>query len=126
MKPVHFPLIFLFVLSLAASARADVRAAYLQGGGNTVTIRVEVTKPAPAATIVLQRFPAGVRLLSADPSPADVEPTTGTARWFFKRIRPGRNTISMHLSRPVSPKELSGIIRYHEPGTGKMVRVTIR
>jgi len=126
MKTVHFPLIFLFVLSLAAPLQAEVRAEYLQGGGNAVTIRVEVTRPAPAATIVLQRFPPGVRLLSADPSPADVEPSTGTARWFFKRIRPGRSTISMQLSRPVSSKELSGIIRYREPGTGKMVRVTIR
>ncbi|NOQ46917.1 MAG: hypothetical protein GQ559_09645 [Desulfobulbaceae bacterium] len=116
-------LLFFIIPALAA---ADVVGRYVGGRGNNVQVRLTVSKPPPAAFIVLQHLPAGVRIEAADPKPSGFDPASSTVKWLFKHPRPGSVAITMRLSRPVSGNMLTGEIRFRHPGSGKMVSRTIR
>ncbi|WP_028580843.1 hypothetical protein [Desulfogranum japonicum] len=110
----------LFLLQPTFSlAKPEVSANY-QGKGNSATISVKVGSPAPMAFIILQTAPPGVKLVSATPKPVNGLGSS-SAKWLFKQPRSGSYTISMQFSKPVSPGQLQGEIRYRHPGNQAMI-----
>ncbi len=107
------------------NAAGMVSGRYGSAGGRNIVIVVEVSKPPPAAYIVLQRIPPRITVSRADPAPAGFIAKTGTLKWFIKNPRPGERTFTLNLSAAVPARALSGEIRYRDPVTGRMVRRTI-
>ncbi len=105
-------------------AKADVSATYA-GGGNSVGIRITVGSPAPMAFIILQTAPSGVKLISANPKPVNGMGNS-SSKWLFKQPKSGSYTINMKFSKPVSPGQLHGEIRYRHPGNQAMITKKIR
>ena len=126
MKVQHriFLLLFLFVVfvpSLHAGTNVSGRYA---GGGTNVTINLSVSAPPPAAFIVLQQLPSGVKLVNASPAPSGA--SGQQIKWLFKHPRSGGASINMQLSKPVAVKQLRGEIRFQHPKNGKMFSQRIK
>lgn len=120
-------ILFFSLFSNTKTARAGeiVSGRYLSAAGSLITIRVRVAAPAPAAFIVLQYLPAGVRVAAADPKPAGIDSRTSALKWLFRNPAPGSYSLAIRLSRPVRPKAVRGEIRFRHPVSGKMIRKNI-
>lgn len=119
-------LVMLLVSTTQVLAETSVHGRYLSAQGKKVQVQLTVSQPPPAAFIVLQRIPAGVQLLSADPEPSGFDKGSSAVKWLFKGPHPGSLRITMHLSQPVAAHSVSGEIRYRDPGSGKMMTRRIK
>ena len=121
----HIYLLFFLVIVFVAPLQAgtNVSGSYA-GGGTQVKIKLSVGAPPPAAFIVLQQLPSGVKLVSASPAPAGANGKQ--IKWLFKHPRSGGASISMKLSKPVAVNQLQGEIRFQHPKNGKMFTQRIR
>ncbi len=117
----------LFLLFIPATVFGNpvVSGRYVSGGGKRIAIHIQIASPAPAAFIVLQHLPPGVKVLRANPKPAGINHRTGTVKWLFKKSRPGGYSLSLQLSKPVNPGTAHGEIRFRHPGSGKMISKAI-
>ncbi len=102
-------------------AETNVVGRYLAGEGNDVRMLLTIQAPPPAAFIVLQHIPPGVRMTAASPPPSGFQQEGEAVKWFFKRPRPGTLMLSVQLSQPVPESRLVGEIRYRHPRNGTLV-----
>lgn len=103
-------------------AETNVVGRYLAGGGGDVQMLLTIQAPPPAAFIILQHIPPGVRVTAASPTPSGLQQEGGGAvKWFFKRPRPGTLMLSIQLSPQVPESRLVGEIRYRHPRNGTLV-----
>jgi len=117
-----FALIVLtLTLERADAAEGGVAGRYMAGGGSDVRLLVTIQKPVPAAFIVVQQIPPGVRMTSASPAPSGFVRDSGAVKWLVKRPRPGSVILSMQLSGQVAENQLHGEISYRHPENGSLV-----
>ena len=121
MRPFLAQILLALILGGTAAAESGVVGRYLAGGGSDVQMLLTIEKPAPAAVIVLQQIPPGVRMTSASPAPSGFVGDGATVKWLIKRPRPGSLLFSMQLSRQVAEDRLQGEISYRQPRTGALV-----
>ncbi|NDY42960.1 hypothetical protein G3N55_08910 [Dissulfurirhabdus thermomarina] len=107
-------------MGLPPAAGAGVTARYAKIHRGACRLVLELTDPAPATVILVQRFPPGTRLLEADPAPAGVDEARGRAKWLFKAGRTGKIRVRFRLEPPGATARLRGEIRYRDPATGRM------
>ena len=116
-------LILLLGLGLTPSAMADtdVTGRYLAGGGSDVQILLTIQEPPPAAFIVQQQIPQGVKMTAADPAPSGLQQEGGVIKWLFKRPQPGSVILTLQLSKQVMESQLAGEISYRHPRSGTLI-----
>lgn len=102
-------------------AETNVVGRYLAGGGSDVRMLLTIQAPPPAAFIVLQQIPPGVKMTAATPAPSGFQQDGATVKWLFKRPRPGTMIVSMQLSRQVPESQLKGEISYRHPRNGELI-----
>ncbi len=102
----------------------QVKGTLRQNGAKDATINISVGKPAPMAYIVLMQLPRGVDIVSAQPAPG--KGSGGNVKWLFSNVRPGNQSISMKFSKPVSPGQLRGEIRFRQGKSNAMITTPIR
>ena len=122
MQPLAW-LILLLGLGLTPSAMAetDVTGRYLAGGGSDVQILLTIQDPPPAAFIVQQQIPQGVKMTAADPAPSGLQQEGGVIKWLFKRPQPGSVILTLQLSKQVMESQLAGEISYRHPRSGALI-----
>ena len=122
MPPIVW-LIMLICLGLTPPAMAETGVAgrYLAGGGSDVQILLTIQDPPPAAFIVQQQIPAGVRMTAAEPAPAGLQQEGGVIKWLFKHPQPGSVILTLQLSKQVVENQLAGEISYRHPRSGTLV-----
>ena len=102
-------------------AETNVVGRYLAGGGSDVRVLLTIQAPPPAAFIILQQIPPGVKMTAATPAPSGFQQDGATIKWLFKRPRPRTMIISMQLSRQVPESQLKGEISYRHPRNGELI-----
>ena len=121
MRPFLVQILLALIFGGMAAAESGVVGRYLAGGGSDVQMLLTIQKPAPAAFIVLQQIPRGVKMTSASPAPSGFVQDGATVKWLVKRPRPGSLILSMQLSRQVAEEQLQGEISYRHPENGSLV-----
>ena len=125
MRPFLVQILLALIFGGMAAAESGVVGRYLAGGGSDVQMLLTIQKPAPAAFIVLQQIPPGVKMTSASPAPSLASRSAfsagSTVKWLVKRPRPGSLILSMQLSRQVAEEQLQGEISYRHPENGSLV-----
>lgn len=109
----------LFIGTVHAETKVEGR--YLARGGSDVRVLLTIQAPPPAAFIVLQQIPPGVKMMAATPAPSGFLQDGVTVKWLFKRPRPGTMIVSMQLSRQVPESQLMGEISYRHPQSGELI-----
>ena len=104
-----------------ALAETDVTGRYLAGGGSDVQILLTIQEPPPAAFIVQQQIPQGVKMTAADPAPSGLQQEGGVIKWLFKRPQPGSVILTLQLSKQVMESQLAGEISYRHPRSGALI-----
>lgn len=116
---------FLFLLAIllpgvVPAAPPGVTASYRQAAGTRLTVEIDIGSPSPSSLILVQRLPAGVRLLNAVPEANTVNTGTGEVKWLLHTVSAGSLIIEMTLDRTVEADEVSAEIRFKQPGGGEM------
>lgn len=113
-------LLLLLVMSLPVELRAAplVTARYARIAGQEVVAEISVGHPPPPTIIVIQRLPAEVSVIQAEPATKSANSNRGEVKWLLRGVRAGRIPVRLTLDRPVTSREISGKIRYREPGRG--------
>ncbi len=114
---VFFPLNY-------AQAEA-VSASYAKIEEGLVAIELKIEAPAPKTILLTQNLPPGAIITKASPVYNKYDRKTGTATWLLKDIKPGKRLIRFSTDKPVSPGSLSAVLRFREPKSGKVVRITV-
>lgn len=124
-------LLFSFLLTIIPAAASHgnpelVTCKYLKSSGNEIQLEVRVGSPPPASLIITQNIPAGIDILSSSPEINKFNKKQGEAKWLLKGISPGSLILSLNLSPPIGPGQISGELRYKNPIDGSMVQMPIR
>lgn len=100
------------VLPVLLEAAPAVTASYSISSGTRLAIDINVSSPPPASIILVQHFPAGTTMVSAQPGASNYNPRRNVAKWLLRNLRPGKSTVTVTLDRSVSPGEVSAEIRF--------------
>ena len=101
-------------------AASDVTAHYSRSHGKRLAITVAIPSHPPASLILVQRLPAGVRIVDANPPADSVNSSAGEAKWLLHDLTPGTLSIRMTLDQEVSAGDISAEIRYMDDRGGRM------
>ena len=125
-----FPLLLILssilVIFPLQSAQAEaVSASYAKIEDGRITIEVKIGAPAPKTILLTQNLPPGTIIIKASPVYNKYDRKTGTATWLLKDIKPGKKLIHFRTEKPITPGSLSAVLRFREPKSGKVVRITV-
>ncbi len=112
--------LLLLILGMPAQLRAAplVTARYVRIDGPEVMAEISISAPPPPTLIVIQNLPPQVAVLQAQPETKSVNINNGEVKWLLTGVKPGNFTLRLTLDQPVAKSEISGEIRYREPGGG--------
>lgn len=122
-----FVLLLLLALGVPEPLRAAhlVSAQYARLGGQEIAIEIVIKTPPPPSLIVILQLPAQVAVVRAHPATNTVNSAKGEVKWLLKGIKTGTLAVLLTLDQPVAHSEISGEIRYRDPGGGEMVTIPI-
>ena len=126
-SPSYWLLVLFIILGEAAPLRAThlLAARYARLAGQEVVVEVAVGQPPPPTLIVIQTLPPEVAVVQAEPATSSSNSKTGEVKWLLRGVKAGNLSLRLTLDRPVAAGEVSGEIRYREPGAGDMVTLPI-
>lgn len=119
-----FTLLFFWADLSPLRAGQLVAAKYLPIVGQEVAVEISISEPPPQTIIVVQSLPAQVSILQAKPLTKSINSDKGEVKWLLNDLKAGTRVLRLNLDRSLSLEEISGEIRYREPG-GEMVIVSI-
>jgi len=104
---------------------SDISARYIQAQGKQLVIEITAGPNPPALTILIQKFPDGVTMLSSAPPPNRYSAKKNKAKWLFRNLAPGKTKINMTLDRPVSSSEISAEVHFKPQQGGETLQVPV-
>lgn len=113
------------MLPATALAREMVSGRYLSGSGEKIVLELDIASPPPGSLIIHQYLPAGVEISRAEPPVKKYNSTTGTAKWFFKKVKAGKMRVVMELDRSLGQGAVRAELRCRDQQTGEMVQVVV-
>ena len=115
-----------FIFSLSSQALGKVNGAIKQTDEKSVTINLEISRPAPATAIVTVDIPQGTNITDSKPKFSRFIQEKNQAQWLLKDIKPGKTEITIRFDKKISVKDLKALIRYKDVAGGKMVELPVR
>lgn len=121
-----FIFLLIFMTPLASQGAELVSCRYLESSGNKILLEMSIGTPPPASLIIIQNIPTGVDIISSSPQIKKFNKKQGEAKWLLKDVGAGNMTLTLTLSSPIGPGQISGEIRYKNPVNGSMIQMPIR
>ncbi len=115
-----------FIFSLSSQALGKVNGAIKQTDEKSVTINLEISRPAPATAIMTVDIPKGINIIDSKPKFSRFIQEKNQAQWLLKDIKPGKTEITIRFDKKISVKDLKALIRYKDVAGGKMVELPVR
>lgn len=116
-------LVSITILMPISAVASSVSGRFVKSSGTTITLQVNIGKPAPSIIIVEQTLSPRNKIKSAVPKPQKLG-SNGKVKWLVKNVRPGKRQFTLKLAGPLQGS-VQGVIRYKDPASGKFLESTV-
>lgn len=113
-----------FFMQTASMASNLVSGKHLKTSGKTLIVSLNVKSPAPSNLIVEQFLAPGNNISHTSPPAKKINARSGKIKWLFRKISPGKLTITTVLKSPLRGT-VSCVVRYRDPKSGQYVEQRI-
>ncbi len=117
---------FAAYLMSASCALCKINGSIEQKGDEGISIKIAISKPAPATAIVTMDVPDGVRISSAKPEFSRIVRKKNQAQWLLKDLKPGNLQIDVKFDKKVDAEGLRVLVRYKDDSSGSMVEQQVQ
>ena len=113
------------LMPVTLQAAPNISAKYVKNNGTQLMIEITAGSNPPASAILMQRLPAGTRIIASQPEVSNYNPNKNKAKWLLRNLRPGKSTVSMTLDHAVKATEIAAEIRFKPQPGKKMVTIQV-